>query len=333
MWLLLVYPMHRTARQGRVAWFEMPSASDVSALSEALEGQGFIDNGFAFAAYLRIVGAGPHLRSGSVYITDGLTAREVLQRVAIGYGTSTVRITIPEGFTKFDIAERLARYGVVGRDEFLAACSDLTLLRANRVNATSAEGYLFPDTYDLQIGSTGPAVVQRLIQGWHARVDSELLLRTPGNELTPHQIVTLASLVEKEAQAADEQTVIAGVFMNRLKSSASRRLESDPTAAYGCKLHREAAPSCAEFDGRHVTPAMVRDVANVYNTYRHEGLPPGPICSPGLPAIRAAISPAHHDLYFFVASGGGRHRFSRTFEEHNRAVDAYRERRQNETPR
>lgn len=316
-----------------MSWLSIPASRDVTELSALLAREGFVDNAFAFASYARVLGADSHLRAGTVYVTDGLTAREVLQRVAIGYGTSTVRITIPEGFTRFDIAERLARYGVVGRDEFLLATTDLALLRRNRVNATTAEGYLFPDTYDLQIGSTGSAVVQRLIQAWHARVDPEFLQREPRNELTPSQIVTLASIVEKEAQAADEQSVIAGVFMNRLKSSNMRRLESDPTAGYGCKIHPADAPSCATFDGRHVTPAMNRDAANTYSTYRHEGLPPGPICSPGLPAIRAAIAPAQHDLYYFVASGGGRHRFSRTFDEHNRAVDAYRERRQTEAPR
>ena len=110
--------------------------------------------------------------------------------------------------------------------------------------------------------------------------------------------------------------------MNRLTSPEfhPKRLQSDPTVAYGCLLDRELIPSCAEFDGRRTTPAMVRDPANRYSTYRNEGLPPGPICNPGLSALDAALRPAQHDFFYFVTSGGGRHAFTHSIDEHNARV-------------
>jgi UPF0755 protein len=140
--------------------------------------------------------------------------------------------------------------------------------------------------------------------------------------LTPHELVTLASIVEREARAPDERAVIAGVFMNRLTdpSFRPRRLQSDPTAAYGCLVAGDRVPSCAEYDGRRVTPAMLRDPENPYSTYRREGLPPGPICSPGLEALKAALAPQAHDYFYFVTKGGGRHAFSHALGDHNARV-------------
>lgn len=326
VWLLLGYPMRRTARHGRTEWITVHRDMTVVEVASLMSSHRFVDDEFLFATYARVLGAEGRMREGAVYLTDGLNPREVLQRVATGFGTSTVRITVPEGFTRFDIADRLARFGVVGRDEFLRATEDVTLLRELGIEGPTAEGYLFPDTYDLGIGTSAPLVVRRFVRDFHARVDGVLAATAGTPALTARQVLILASMVEKEAQARAEQTIIAGVFMNRLRDATMKRLESDPTAAYGCKENPRLAPSCATFDGRHVTAAMTRDAANPYNTYRREGLPPGPICSPGLPAIRAALAPAAHDYLFFVASGGGRHRFTRTFAEHNVAVDAYRTR-------
>ncbi len=318
--------MRRTARHGHNEWLTVHREMSIEDVSSMLAGHGFVDDEFFFATYARVLGAEGRMREGEVYLTDNLTPREVLQRVANGFGTSSVRITIPEGFTRFDIADRLARYGVVGRDEFLRATEDANLLRELAIEGESAEGYLYPDTYDLGIGTNAEAVVRRFVRDWHARVDAVLGVGNVADRMPARQVLILASMVEKEAQAREEQAIIAGVFMNRLRSPNMKRLESDPTAAYGCKVSPSVAPSCATYDGRHVTAAMTRDSLNVYNTYRRDGLPPGPICSPGLPAIRAAMAPAQHDYLFFVASGGGRHRFTRSFAEHNEAVDAYRDR-------
>jgi len=144
----------------------------------------------------------------------------------------------------------------------------------------------------------------------------------PLSPLTPQQLVTLASIVEREARVPEERPTIAGVFFNRLfdPSFTPKRLQADPTVAYGCLVAGERVPSCREFDGRRITPAMVRDPDNPYSTYKHDGLPPGPICNPGLPSLSAARHPEQHPYFYFVAKGGGRHAFSASLDEHNQNV-------------
>ena len=128
--------------------------------------------------------------------------------------------------------------------------------------------------------------------------------------------------MEKEARVPSEQPLIAGVFLNRLRDPAfkPKRLQADPTVAYGCVVQPNL-PSCAQFDGRRVTRTMTGDPNNPYNTYRHAGLPPGPIANPGLGALRAVLAPAVHDYLYFVASGAGAHAFSRTLADHNEASE------------
>ena len=141
-----------------------------------------------------------------------------------------------------------------------------------------------------------------------------------------HEVLTLASIVEKEARLSSEQPIIAGVFLNRLRDPSFRpkRLQADPTVTYGC-LIVPGLPSCAGASaGQAPTRTMLVDPANPYNTYRHEGLPPGPIANPGLSAIEAVIQPAPHDYLYFVAQRGGAHTFSRNLQDHNVAVDQLR---------
>jgi UPF0755 protein len=137
-----------------------------------------------------------------------------------------------------------------------------------------------------------------------------------------HEILTLASLIEKEAAVDDERPIIASVFYNRLDSDSfrpKRMLQSDPTAGYGCLVQAERIPSCRDYQ-RRILPAMLRDSSNPYNTYRHPGLPPGPIASPGEASISSVLKPASTSYYYFVATGAGRHRFSQTLEEHEERI-------------
>lgn len=196
----------------------------------------------------------------------------------------------------------------------------------------SAEGYLFPDTYHFLDHSSAEVVLERLVRTSQRRVERVIAeAEASGGSpalalgLSPAEIVTLASIVEKEAAVADEQPIIAGVFLNRLRDPnfKPKRLQADPTVAYGCLLMHEL-DSCRNFDGRRVTRRMTADANNLYNTYRHEGLPPGPISNPGLSAVRAVLHPTKHDYLYFVARGQGRHRFSTTLQEHNAAVEAVR---------
>ena len=243
-----------------------------------------------------------------------------------------VRVTIPEGKTRHDIAALLERHEICRADAFVAATEDVALLRSLGLPGDTAEGYLFPDTYHLRRDTPAPAVVQRFVRNAERRFAAVVqavpqglprLQRELGWGL--HEAVVLASIVEEEAAVHDERATIAGVFLNRLTdpSFRPRRLQADPTVVYGCTL-RPPPASCASFDGRRITRAMLGATDNPYNTYRHEGLPPGPITNPGAAALRAVLAPAHHAYLYFVASGGGRHTFSATLPDHARAVQQRR---------
>lgn len=256
------------------------------------------------------------------------TGRAILHRVVAMFGDDGPRVTIPEGFSRFDIADRLAARGICERDAFLAATTDPALLASLEVPGGSAEGYLFPDTYDFEKGTAPAEIVRRMVENFRARTASLFAEHAGAQQPSPHDALVLASVVEKEAVAAEEQPVIAGVFWNRLRRSefTPHRLQADPTVSYGCRALPASAPSCARFDGHRITRTMTNDGLNPYNTYRNDGLPPGPISNPGLGALRAALEPAQHDYFYFVARGDHRHTFSRTLAEHDSAVGAYHDR-------
>jgi UPF0755 protein len=284
------------------------------------------------ALYIRLSGStpepGPHL------LNDALSPRELLQRLARRTSRATSRVTIPEGWHHLQIAQRLDQEQICSLRAFRAAVTDRALLAELGVPAASAEGYLFPASYDLGLDSDPKNVVRLLVREAKkrlSRLDSEqggaLLRAQRERRLGEHELVILASIVEKEARHPDERPTIASVFFNRLSDPEflpQRTLQSDPTAGYGCSVFPEQAPSCKGYSGQ-ITPAMLRDAQNRYNTYRHPGLPPGPICNPGEAAFGAVLSPAKTDFLFFVSRGDGRHTFSRSFADHNAAIERSRQ--------
>lgn len=259
----------------------------------------------------------------------------VMWNLAEGGNRSRVRVTIPEGFTRFEIAARMEKAGICSATTFLTAVTEPSVLDAlNQAHSTrheSAEGYLFPDTYEFDRGTAAASVVRRMVNNFQARTQALFAnaeqTSHPAKELgwNAHQILTLASIVETEAASANERAIIAGVFYNRLLSPEfkPKRLQADPTVRYGCEAHPDSSEACRAYTGP-ITRAMLNDADNRYNTYRHEGLPPGPIANPGLASIRAALAPDAHAFLYFVAKGGGKHAFSRTLEEHNQAVARFR---------
>jgi UPF0755 protein len=275
---------------------------------------------------MRMRGLDRHLRQGKIRFRIPMTPEEVARYATTKLGRIQIRILIPEGFSRFEIAQRLEEYGICPAEEFLDATEDSSLLASYGVEANDAEGYLFPDTYEFDDQSKPRRVVERMLANWTRRYEE--LQEEYADQLaaldgwTTHDLVTLASIVEKEAAVPSERARIAGVFWNRLKSKRflpRRRLQADPTVQYGCVAVPEAAPSCAGYDGR-ITRAMLDDPENPYNTYRHSGLPPGPISNPGTAAIAATIDPEQHDYFYFVARGSRRHHFSKTLRQHNIAV-------------
>jgi UPF0755 protein len=326
-WLLLIYPTRPAEGRGRVVRVHVAPDMTMAQVARALAEVGAVERPLPFAAYARLLGAEGRLRRGEVTLMDDLTPSQVLPHIAEGFGPAWMRVLVPEGFHRFAIASRLGDLGICDEAEFLRVSGVEGRARALGVRAATLEGYLFPAKYELAKGTPCARVAQDMVETWRQRVVPLIdehaqglaaLQRDLGWGL--HEVVTLASIVEKEAAVPEERPIIAGVFLNRLRSPTfrPRRLQADPTVAYGCFV-APALSTCAASPGR-ISPAMVRDSGNPYNTYRMEGLPPGPIANPGLDALRAVLAPAQHDYLYFVAQGQGRHHFSATLDDHAAAV-------------
>jgi UPF0755 protein len=216
---------------------------------------------------------------------------------------------IPEGWTAAEVAQRLGALGLAEPEAFLAVVHDPASAGTLGVEGKSLEGYLFPETYFLQRGIEAPEIARMLVEQFLAAwrpLEEEA--RAQG--MTMREVVTLASIVEKETGAATERPLIASVFRNRLR--IGMRLDSDPTVIYGI----------ARFDG-NLRRVDLENEQNPYNTYRIAGLPPGPIANPGGDALRAVVRPAQSDYLYFVSRNDGSHEFSRSLQEHARAVQRW----------
>jgi UPF0755 protein len=230
-------------------------------------------------------------------------------------------VVVPEGFTMFDIARAIEEAGLGSADEFLkVAQSDTSLISDLDPEAKSLEGYLFPDTYQfsrmMSMQEMAGAMVKqfRQVAGQIGLTSSPLRVVSDGSSsLSPHEVVTMASIVEKETAAPDERPLVASVYYNRLEKHIA--LDADPSIIYAELLAGTYQGALHHADMQVQSP---------YNTYRNAGLPPGPIANPGRGSLEAAMHPAQSDFYYFVADAQGHHRFARTIEEHNKNVVAYR---------
>ena len=306
---------------------EHPSLPDVT---ELLVARGALASPRLFRAYVALLHPGFELVPGEHLLSDRSSARDLALRLGHSASRASQRVTLPEGLNSVQVGQRLERAEVCSLAALRRAVTDGALLRELGIGSPSAEGYLFPASYGLLVDSDAREVVRVLAAETRKRLQKadaahparrdELKAQFGFGEL---EILTLASLIEKEARVDEERPLIASVFFNRLRDPdfrPARMLQSDPTASYGCVIAAERIPSCASFHGS-VTPALLRDPANPYNTYRHAGLPPGPIANPGDASIEAVFSPARSDFLYFVAKGAGRHAFSRTFAEHREALE------------
>ncbi|MBE7480427.1 MAG: endolytic transglycosylase MltG [Polyangiaceae bacterium] len=321
------------AGEGRRLLVDWPADLNASAAGERLARAGLVQSPRLFAWYLRVFSDAAELEPGAHVLNDGLGARQLAQRLTRARSRPERKVTVPEGWNHAQLARRLEEQEICAEAAFRKAVMDAGLRRELGVSGESVEGLLFPATYELGVDSAPAEVIRTLVRTFRKRFEA-LAEKHPGarEELRQrrgwgeHEIVTLASIVEREAVVEDERPVIASVYLNRLDDPEHRpekMLQADPTAAYGCVIEPERAPSCAGFDGK-VTPALLRDAQNRYNTYKHPGLPPGPIASPGEASLRAVLAPAKTEFLFFVAAGNGRHRFSRSFADHNRAIEESR---------
>ena len=308
---------------------QIESGQGALELSRALASVGVVERPLWFSLYLRLTRTGGAVVPGVHLLRPGLAPAALAARLTRSRSRPSTKLTIPEGFNQFQIAERLLDREIAPRAAFLAASRDRELLAELGIRAASAEGYLFPATYDLYLDSDPALVVRTLVRETFKRFDAiagrypeRVQARQSESGWGMAEFITLASIVEKEAGAPEEDGKIASVFYNRLRDETFRprqMLQSDPTAGYGCLLEPERTETCRTYAGI-VTPAMLRDAANLYNTYKHPGLPPGPISNPSESALQAVIDPPDTPYFFFVAGPAKRHIFSRTFSEHERVI-------------
>jgi UPF0755 protein len=309
---------------------QVPAGATVAQLSERLVEHGALRSPRLFRAYLQLLQPRFEVAAGEHLLNDAGSPGELSRRLAHRAGRSSEYVTLPEGFQLLQVGERLERAEICTLAAFRRAVKDPALLRELGIEGVSAEGYLFPASYALLADSDAREVVRVLVAEAKRRL-LKVLAGHPGRleqlsrDFGFHErdVLTLASMIEKEAQVPEERGLVASVFFNRLRDPAfrpARMLQSDPTASYGCIALGAEIPSCSGFHGA-VTPALLRDAANPYNTYRHAGLPPGPIANPGEASIEAVLAPAESDFLYFVAKGAGHHIFSRTFAEHREAVE------------
>ncbi|MBI5488296.1 MAG: endolytic transglycosylase MltG [Deltaproteobacteria bacterium] len=268
--------------------------------------------------------------AGFGVLVTGVAVGLLVQARAVRYET---RVVLREGWTVYEVAAALGAAGVVGEAEFLAACFDREFVRGLGIPADDAEGFLFPDTYRFYARTPAREVLTRLVDNFREKTGElrkgrEAAIRELGaaaGEDGELAWVTLASMVEAEAVVDRERGRIAAVMWNRLvkKDPEVTRLQVDPTAVYGCRRF-SGLESCRGAEGRAATRAMLDDAANPYNTYRRDALPPGPIGNPGLASLRGVLGRPETDDLFYVARGDGTHEFSRTYEEHRKAVERWR---------
>jgi len=310
--LLFVYPTTQGPPRGDAAVELVVGDEDEGALAARLEREGLIDNHRFFAFYLRARGGTASLAKGPHYLPIDLTPQELLARLQ-RKGAAHVKVVIPEGWNRYDIAKRLDALRICTLRGFIEATDTPSLLTELHIEGPSAEGYLFPATYDLELDSEPSALVRRMVREFDKRwstLDEKHAagLLDLGSSLHwgRREIVILASMVEKEAAVDDERATIASVFLNRLRDESfePKLLQCDPTAGYGCLVG--ASPGCVGFSGK-ITHEVVADAPNLYSTYKHEGLPPGPIGNPGVRSMEAVLAPAMTHYFYFVAKGGGRH--------------------------
>lgn len=298
---------------GRVEVVEVPAGMGFNALADALGRRGLVDRPRALKVLVRLRGLGSALKAGEYEIGGALRPDELVRRLVAGQ-VLLHPLTIPEGLTLAEIALRVEAAGFGTAAELRAAADAPELKRRLGLAAEqSLEGYLFPETYAFPKGTGAEAVVRAMVDAFERAYSPELAARAEALGWTRHQVVTLASIVEKETGAEDERTRVSAVFHNRLRRGM--RLQSDPTVIYGLE----------DFDG-NLTRRHLR-TPTPYNTYTIAGLPPGPIASPGRASLEAALWPADTRDLYFVATGDGRHVFNERLADHERAVDRYQRRR------
>jgi UPF0755 protein len=282
----------------------VPRGASFKTATDSLARAGLVSWPKLFRAYARITGGDREIKPGTYLLKQGTPWTAIIGALNGGHGLVNT-ITIPEGFSLQQIIPALARALNVPVDSVKAAVRDTAMLARLDIPTPTLEGYLFPDTYAFPAGTSARLAVEEMVKEFERQWRPSWDARLAELKINRHDLVTMASIVEKEAKLPEERPVIAAVYYNRLRDGML--LQADPTVQYAL--------------GRHVVRVMFRDleVESPYNTYKHAGLPPGPIASPGAASLAAAANPARVPYRYFVASADGHHEFRTTLNEHDEA--------------
>ncbi len=306
--LYFIRPAEKGGKEQMVVLKEGLTLTEVTV---ELKRRKIITNQSLFKLWARLLGYSSKIKAGEYRLSSNMAPLKIMEKLTKG-AIITHAITIPEGFTKEQIAEILDIKGLVNKQQFLSLTDDPAVLKQYGIPGPSLEGYLYPDTYHFARGISASTAIGTMVKNfWN--VFSPLKERAAHLGMKINDVITLASIVEKETGRPDERPTIASVFLNRLKRKM--RLESDPTVIYGL----------ADFNGNLRRKDLSKHTP--YNTYVIRGLPPGPIANPGLEAIKAVLYPDKTDYLYFVSKNDGSHYFSKTLSEHNKAVDIYQKKR------
>jgi UPF0755 protein len=288
---------------------EIPPHDGVVGIGRRLRDAGVIRSAAVFVALSGVRGSARRLKAGEYEVPVAASTLAVLRLIESGRVKQHL-VLHPEGATVSELARVLEAERLAAAADVLRVARDPAFLRAQGIDGPSVEGYLFPDSYQFVRGMTTEEILGRMVQRLRAKLGPDIATHARERRLSVHQLLTLASIIEREAVVRDEMRIISGVFWNRLRRDMP--LQADPTVQYAVEKERQTLTR-ADLAAEHP-----------YNTYRNLGLPPGPIASPGLQAVQAALDPASVPYLYFVALDDRRHHFSVTVEEHNAAVARYR---------
>jgi UPF0755 protein len=287
---------------------QVPTGATSRAIGQQLVDAGVVADLLTYRTAVWLSGEAEHLRAGEYRFAEPMTALEVVDRIARGE-VYTITVTFPEGLTIPKMAEVFEARGLGPAAEFAAAARDASLVAAFDPAATDLEGYLFPETYSVPRDIEASALVRAMVARFEEVLTPELRAAASARGYSVRQLVTLASLVERETAQPDERPLVAAVYDNRLERGIP--LQCDPTVIYALERAGQYTGNLRRVDLELESP---------YNTYRVAGLPPGPIAAPGRASLEAAARPADVDYLYFVSRNDGSHVFSRTLAEHNRNV-------------
>src|SRR5437763_3507288 len=283
----------------------IPRGASFAQATDSLAGAGLVGYPKLFRLYGRVVGGDRNIKPGTYLLKHGTPWSDIISALNGGHGLVNT-VTIPEGYTVAQITPLLARTLRVPPESVTAAVSDTALLARLDVPNKTLEGYLFPDTYAFPVGTTARQATREMVYAFERRWRPDWDSSLSELKINRNDLVTMASIVEREARLPEERPVIAAVYYNRLKRGML--LQADPTVQYAL--------------GHHVGRVLYKDLTidSPYNTYVHKGLPPGPVASPGVASLAAAATPANVPYLYFVASRAGHHEFRMTLEQHTDAV-------------